>query len=641
MTFCLNPNCPKPQNPDCGQFCIRCGWRLRLGDRYRAIQPLGSSPVNPTFAGIDEERSARCVIKQFRPHREQRDPQTELDSWQQEVTQLDRLGRHPQLPQLLGYFERDRYQYLIHEFVAGENLTQQLARNGPFSELEVRQVLVQLLPVLEALHQTGLIHRNIKPDNIIRRTIPSLKLEDSTTLVLVGFGAAKYATATSIARTGTVVGSAEYTAPEQLLGKATWQSDIYSLGVTCLHLLTQVSPFDLFDNFYGKWMWRDYLLHPVSDRLYRILDRCVAMALRERYPSAEAVLHDLYPPSVAVAISQATQSAGELMGKAGKNAKAASGGFKKWRCDRTLYAPTQTAAPTTTEVTSVIFDADSQTVATGHWGGQIQIWHLQTGELRQTLTDHDLGVLSIACHPHTGAIVSGGADCGIRVWEPISPTEFAATPSCRFGGHEHIVTTLAVTPDGGTLVSGSRDKTVKLWNFHTGEPLQTLAGHAQPVTDLAIDPGGNRLATASLDGTVKIWHLGTGELLRTLVSAGGAVYAIAITPDGRTAIGGRWDGTLTLWSLQTGSVRQTLGTHSLPVAAIALHGNTIAAARRDATVQLWHWSAGEKSPRDLPEQTLIGHARGVNAVAFDRSGQVFVSASQYGTIKLWQCKGNV
>ena len=633
MTFCLNPNCPKPQNPDGGQFCIRCGWRLRLGDRYRAIQPLGTSVVHPTFTGIDEERSTRCVIKQFRPHREPRTPQTELDSWHQEVTQLERLGRHPQLPQLLGYFERDRYQYLIHEFEIGENLTQQLTRNGLFSEHEVRQVLVQLLPVLEALHQTGLIHRNIKPDNIIRRTLPSVKFEESTTLVLVGFGAAKYATRTSIARTGTIVGSAEYTAPEQLLGKATWQSDIYSLGVTCLHLLTQVSPFDLFDNFYGKWMWRDYLRHSVSDRIARILDRCVAMALRERYPSAEAVLHDLYPPSVAVAISQATQSVGEVMGKAGQNAKSPLGGFKTWKCDRTLHAQT--------EVTSSVFGTDSQIIATGNWGGEIQIWHLETGELRQTLTDNDLGVLSIASDPHTGAIVSGGADCGIRVWERISPSEFAPTPSRRFAGHEHIVTALAVTPDGSTLVSGSRDKTVKLWNFHMGEPLQTLTGHCQPVTDLAIDPGGNCVATASLDGTVKIWHLGTGELLRTLVSPGGAVYAIAITPDGRTAIGGRWDGTVTLWSVQTGSVRQILGSHSLPVAAIALHGNTIAAARRDATVQLWHGSAGKKSLRDLPEQTLIGHARGVNAVAFDRSGQVFVSASQDGTIKLWRCEGNV
>jgi serine/threonine protein kinase len=103
-------------------------------------------------------------------------------------------------------------------------------------------------------------------------------------------------------RTGTLIGSAEYIAPEQARGKAVPQSDLYSLGVTCIHLLTDISPFDLYDDVRDRWIWREKLPNPISNHLANILDRLLAKAIADRYSSANQVLQDLRSPKNSINI---------------------------------------------------------------------------------------------------------------------------------------------------------------------------------------------------------------------------------------------------------------------------------------------------------------------------------------------------
>jgi serine/threonine protein kinase len=103
----------------------------------------------------------------------------------------------------------------------------------------------------------------------------------------------KAATGTALGRTGTVIGSAEYVAPEQGRGKAVFASDLYSLGVTYLHLLTGLSPFDLYDIANGGWAWRDVVRQPVSEGLGEILDRLIAPPTNQRYGSAREALRNV------------------------------------------------------------------------------------------------------------------------------------------------------------------------------------------------------------------------------------------------------------------------------------------------------------------------------------------------------------
>lgn len=311
---------------------------------------IGRGGFGRTLLAIDESQASQpyCVIKQFFPqHQGNNEKASEL--FRQEAQRLETLGNHAQIPKLLDYFE---YQltpdkpcggthpagnrYLVQEFIDGRNLAQEMAEEGAFDQTKIRQLLDGLLPILAFIHLHQVIHRDIKPENIVRRR--SRAEGGKEELVLVDFGSAKHATETKLAKTGTMIGSAAYTAPEQVLGKADFSSDIYSLGVTCIHLLTQVPPFDLFDSKEHTWIWRDYLrriqtpkrqkqqkpqdqfkqeishqaaitqsaiqntaqnslanshVPPLSEHLGQILDKMLQSATNKRFRSANAVIEAL------------------------------------------------------------------------------------------------------------------------------------------------------------------------------------------------------------------------------------------------------------------------------------------------------------------------------------------------------------
>jgi serine/threonine protein kinase len=247
MSYCLNPHCSKPENPNDVKFCLTCGTKLLLKERYGAIKPIGQGGFGRTSLAVDEDKPSKpaCVIKLFYPQAQGTNTvQKAAELFNQEAIQLDNLGQHPQIPALLSYCTQDDRQYLVQEFINGLNLAQELAQNGAFNESKIRQLLIDLLSVLQFCYSKEVIHRDIKPENIIRR-------RSDNRLVIVDFGAAKSATGTVLNHTGTSIGSPEYVAPEQMRGRAVFASDVYSLGVTCINLLTARSPFDSYDTHHA------------------------------------------------------------------------------------------------------------------------------------------------------------------------------------------------------------------------------------------------------------------------------------------------------------------------------------------------------------------------------------------------------
>ena len=266
---------------------------LLLRDRYRVIKLLGQGGFGRTFLAIDEAEpiQPRCAIKQL--YRQVGSGSSRQSvQFRQEALRLLSLGKHPRIPRLLDHFEQEGQFYLVQQWIEGATLAEELAETGAFDEEQVWQVLHDLLPVLQFIHDRQIVHRDVKPANIIHRP--------DGQLVLVDFGAAKCileagSEGARLAQTGTLIGSAEYTAPEQVRGKATYASDLYALGVTCIHLLTQTSPFDLFDTVEDAWCWQAYLPYPISRSLTRVLDGLLQPAVKRRYASAAAVLQDLLP----------------------------------------------------------------------------------------------------------------------------------------------------------------------------------------------------------------------------------------------------------------------------------------------------------------------------------------------------------
>lgn len=310
MQICQNPNCSNPFNPEGNRFCNSCGksnFGNLLRNRYRVLRLLGEGGFSRTYEAEDADRlEAPCVIKQFFPQVQGTSERTKAaELFKEEARRLYELGEnHLQIPRLLAYFEQGSSLYLVQEFIQGQTLLQELHQKF-FGEEEIQELLANLLPVLQFIHEHNVIHRDIKPENIIRH-------QTDNKLVLIDFGGAKQVTQTSLSRQATVLYTIGYAPSEQMAGFACHASDLYSLGVTCVRLLTQCLPMqapdgeiqdNLYDPLNGRWLWREHLQEKgviISDKLGRILDKLLKHLARDRYQTATEVLADLNAPKSAV-----------------------------------------------------------------------------------------------------------------------------------------------------------------------------------------------------------------------------------------------------------------------------------------------------------------------------------------------------
>jgi serine/threonine protein kinase len=252
-------------------------------DNLKIIRSLGEGGFGTTT--LVERDGKRYVLKRLKQTAIAQHGQAAVNLFLQESEYLRQLGDHPQIPALIDSGV-DESPWILQEYIAGENLEQILEKHT-FSEAEIITLLKSVLPVLQTIHSYNTIHRDIKPANII--------FADND-YHLVDFGASKKVSETVLAKTGTMIGSAIYAAPEQVYGHATFASDIFGLGVTCIHLLTGVPPSDLMDRMNaGKWCWRDYLGEgrSLSHGLSLILDRMLEYSTHRRYGLADEVLSDL------------------------------------------------------------------------------------------------------------------------------------------------------------------------------------------------------------------------------------------------------------------------------------------------------------------------------------------------------------
>jgi serine/threonine protein kinase len=283
MTQCLNPDCLH-SNSDQTDRCQRCDSQLLLGDRYRAIRSIGAGGFACTFAAVDEHRlQTPCVIKQFLPRQQNNDIlTTSINLFRQEAHILKDLGDHHQIPTLLAFFEQDDRFYLVQEFIEGESLFESLTTQGAASEEQVQDIFRQLLPILQFVHQRQVIHRDLKLSNIIRRP--------DQTLVLIDFGGSLQTNTNFRSITGTP----GYAPPEQLRGQVAPASDLYSLGVAGLRLLTADLPQDdgsdpLFDQQHQQW----HIPTTISPSFRQILVKLLQPQVEDRYASATEVLDAL------------------------------------------------------------------------------------------------------------------------------------------------------------------------------------------------------------------------------------------------------------------------------------------------------------------------------------------------------------
>ena len=291
MSYCLNPSCPKPVNHPKSKNCKACGSKLLLHGRYHLVKGLGKGGFGATFLAADLSLPGKplCVIKQLRPNTDNPNfLSMARELFEREAKTLGRVGNHPQIPRLLDYFEDRQQFYLIQEFVKGNNLQQEVKKNGVLNEAQARQVLKEVIIILRDIHVQKVIHRDIKPANIIRREI-----DDK--LVLIDFGVVKNqvhsagAAAEQTALTAFAVGTPGFAPPEQLAMRPVYASDVYALGVTLMYLMSGKAPKNMeCDPITGDINWFKYA--DVSEGFQEILLKMLEVAVKNRYKTAQEVL---------------------------------------------------------------------------------------------------------------------------------------------------------------------------------------------------------------------------------------------------------------------------------------------------------------------------------------------------------------
>ena len=677
MVYCPNPVCPRPENPDAANFCQVCGSALTVGDRYRLTSLLGRGGFGRTFLATQQmsssvevggERLGLCVVKQIYLSSSSSD-----STFGAEAQRLRQLGEHPQIPRLLEAIASKQGHFLVQEYAPGQNLQQQVEADGPWLEEPVRSLLESLLSVLQYVHSFQIIHRDIKPANIIsyRPALNSHRDRNTTLPMLVDFGAAK---SVRHSDAKTVIGSAGYAAPEQSMGQATFASDVYSLGLTCLYLLTGLHPFDLYSAVEDRWIWQDYLPNPVGSKFAQVLNQMVARSLQQRYASMEQVALDLqfsqnllFKRSQDV-ISRAKQSVPGL--KSILSFESGTALNRLWSAGHRRFSKTAPSsaiitraqawqqrhrlAPEIGLVRTLAISSNGRTFASGGIDGAVRLWQLSNGKLVHSFTrrllvrtGHAAAVTALAFHPDGRALYSASDDGTIKEWDRAQRCLLNTIPTSGW-----TPTDLLVSPEGTQLISPNSDGQIVVWDIRTLLPSERLTQHHKQVTAAVISHRGDLLVSASDDGTVKLWKRQWVErkwqlrLAKSLTvvpnneGGKGSAIALALQPFDHSS-GYRVivaTPTNILWysvdeHLEV-SVPITLYQSAYLIKAIALSPDGyLAVGGEDRSLTLWDVGRGDCVAK-------LAHDWGIEAIAFAPNGQTLITAGTDEVISIWHRSDN-
>ena len=676
MICCLNPDCLVPVNPDGVTVCQSCGSPLQelLRNRYRPIKPLGQGGFGKTYLAEDIDRlNTRCVIKQFARQSSNKSFDKALTLFTQEAVRLNDLGEHPQIPSLLAYFEQDGNFYLVQQIIEGDTLLQAVKKEGPFDEGKIRSLLHYILPVLQFIHDRKVIHRDINPTNIICRN------KDSKP-VLIDFGIAKQLEVSltdNDRHTGTRIGTEGYSPIEQLRsGEAYPSSDLYSLGATCICLMTGRKPEKLYSPLEGRWLWQEHLIaagRSVTPELAAILDRMLKDFINERYRSAAEVFQELealpaYHRSVPGWTRQRPEDT-SLMSDAISTGQDVSRNVSEQLISQELSpdfgedhpptAPPQRQSgpqPIPQEQSEPISQTKSGAGPQTGSGATRRSGPISTGssvsakKSGQPVSSGRSGPISAQ---KSGQPVSGGhsGPVSARKSGPVSKGQAKPSSGRKSGpvstgrsgrvtanpsGPISIEKTSTGSSLGGRISSGMRRS--QSFGPSSG-PSQwvcthTLEGHNSWVSAVAFSPHAMVLASGGLDDTVNLWDISTGTLTVSLTGHARGINGLAFSPRGQVLASCSDDDTVRLWNVNTGNPLRVLKGHRHDVTSVAIsrRGSMLISGSEDRTVGVWDLEQGKLL------KALSGNAGMIRCVDISPDEELIITGGFDNKIRLWQLR---
>ena len=513
--------------------------------------------------------------------------------------------------------------YLVMEYISGISLQERLDR-GRLQIKEILRIGMQTARGLAAAHAQGLVHRDVKPANVLLENgVERVKITD--------FGLARTVDDASLTQSGVIAGTPHYMSPEQARGEhMDHRADLFSLGSLLYVMCTGRPPFRAENTMAVlKRVCEDTphavreLNAEVPDWLAALITRLHAKDPAERFASAAEVAQYL-ENGLAHLHQPATVPSPAVL--AGRTAGPATSRRRRWLAvagAALLVAGAVLASPHIFEwrrgkdPEPVAREKDRNLGATTITEVRRFVGHTQ--EARDVALAAD-GLRALSC----------SADGTIRLWDVASGQQLR-----RFQGHSGGVTKATFSPDGRHALSCGQDRTIRLWELDSGRQVGILEGHEDEVATVAFSPDGKQVLSGcgklDADGHLRLWDLATGKELRRFQGHKDFVWSVAFSKDGLHALSGSWDHTARLWEVATGKEIKCFEGHTdcILVARFAGDGRHVVTAGRDKTIRLWEIDSGKEVG------SFLGHEHHVESLAVSADGRRILSAGYDGTLRLW------
>jgi eukaryotic-like serine/threonine-protein kinase len=568
--------------------------------------------------------------------------------------------------------EEKGLSFMVMQFIRGRSLQERLDSGGPLPVREAVRIAAAVAGGLAAAHANGLIHRDIKPGNILIE-------QPSGRILLTDFGLARLTEDVKLTQTGFVAGTPLYMSPEQARGETVdHRSDLFSLGSVLYAMLTGVPPFPGTSPFGVLKQVTDKRTQPVQDlnpavphSLAEVLDRLMEKDPRDRYADAaeaadalSAELAKLPPePPKAVATRRTSRSvpryvrswsrrnsplllgavaallvlaflaeatrltAWTVLGQRGRTPErvSATSGSDTGEAE----TPARYTLPSGEgAIWSVAFDPRGELIATATEGGAVKFWDVHDGQIRGVLNNrkYKSPVWSVAFNVDGTRLFTASDDGFVREWDVKTRQETGVEFK-----HPFAVRSLALSSDGRFLATGTRNGSVTIWDVenHVARP---TAGHdGGTVMTIAFSPDRRFVASAGSDQTVRLWDASDGTERANLGRHSGPVYAVAFDPTSQKVASAGWDRTIRIWDVNTSELRKTIDGLQEDVWSIAFcpAGKHLIAGGQDRTARWFDVETGAVL------RTYRGHGGPVHAVAASKDGKLVAAGGRDGTVRVW------
>jgi len=669
-----------------------------LGD-YTIESLLGDGGFGITYLASDKQLGTHVAIKEYFPQTlATRDDdwvvhcRSEIDNdakntfaWglKQFLKEARALGqfKHHNIVRVLRFFEANGTAYMVMEYETGQSLSRQIMMQGNrLSEPALMRVFIPILNGLQEVHVAGLLHRDIKPDNIYLRTDESP--------MLIDFGSVR-PTAQDGEGVQPITLTPAYAAIEQYPGQGQegpW-TDVYAIGASMYRCITGAQPIGSSQRYDAI---RNYKPDPITpleqaqpEGYSAFVLKCVDWAMqlypKDRPQSAhdlqdalmgkrklgEAAQHKPVPPpppqpvehdedfveqrptsvdrwkiirwsmvglfaisTIAIFFAYPTgEQEIDVVTQSDDSEVTENTVQPLPGINSGSFTAVRKLTGSTGAVDAVAFVPGTNTVLSAERGGKLTIWDINSGREVAALNRHRHTVSTLVALGN-GPLVAAGDDGGfIFIWDPTHKKVID-----RLVGHSGAIGALAKSPNKNWLASGGRDGRVMIWDLGAEGSNRELVSKLGRIAALAVSPNGKIIAAGSANGNVYLISAGSGKILYTLTELGGLVKTTAFSPDGRwLAAGGLSDG-IVIWSANDGTMAKKLvADRPGPVNALRFSRNGPWLFSGDASGMVSAWNA------DTGELVNSGysHANLISDLALTTDGKTLASASSDKTLVLW------